>query len=297
MFVSVGRSPRKDLIGEIVENLDIPIEVFEVGALDGLPHHEIEKLKATPHENSIVSRLDDTRRIVLSKAKMTERMSEIVGAFPPGAYDLVVILSTGLFGEFESTCPTVNTQRAIESAVLSLAAAGDVVGLVQPLSRQTREIESPAFDSYQLHVTHAEEGDRASLATAILDLSACSIIVLNSVGFTEADRLMMAKASGKPIVLARRIMASAIRLLLNRPTPVLPSPSIPAEFAERLSNLTARERQVLSLAAEGLSNKAIARQLGISPKTVEIHRSNMMRKMEVSSSGALIRMVVEAGYR
>ena len=79
--------------------------------------------------------------------------------------------------------------------------------------------------------------------------------------------------------------------------PVLPSPSIPAVVAERLCNLTARERQVRSLSAEGLSNKAIARQLGISPKTVEIHRSNMMRKMEVSSSGALIRMVVEAGYR
>jgi DNA-binding NarL/FixJ family response regulator len=60
--------------------------------------------------------------------------------------------------------------------------------------------------------------------------------------------------------------------------------------------LTPRERQVLSLVAEGLSNKAIARQLGISPKTVEIHRSNVMSKMEVTSSGALIRMVVSAGH-
>ena len=68
------------------------------------------------------------------------------------------------------------------------------------------------------------------------------------------------------------------------------------EFAERVNRLTPRERQVMSLAAEGLSNKAIARQLGISPKTVEIHRSHVMAKMEVTSSAALIRLVVQAGH-
>ncbi|UIY31246.1 LuxR C-terminal-related transcriptional regulator [Neorhizobium galegae] len=65
---------------------------------------------------------------------------------------------------------------------------------------------------------------------------------------------------------------------------------------KKLLRLTPRERQVLSLVAEGLSNKAIARQLGISPKTVEIHRSNVMSKMEVTSSNALIRMVISAGH-
>ncbi|RIK88819.1 MAG: hypothetical protein DCC69_00705 [Hyphomicrobiales bacterium] len=106
---------------------------------------------------------------------------------------------------------------------------------------------------------------------------------------------MVAKASGKPVVLARRIIASAIRLLLYRPQRIS-LPGLPPEFSKRLMRLTPRERQVMSLVAEGLSNKAIARQLDISPKTVEIHRSNVMSKMEVTSSGALIRMVVSAGH-
>ncbi len=46
--------------------------------------------------------------------------------------------------------------------------------------------------------------------------------------------------------------------------------------------------------AEGLTSKAIGRQLAISPKTVEIHRSKVMGKMEVGSLGALIRLVMAA---
>jgi len=295
MFVSVGQTPRSDLIGEMLCNLDIPIEALELGALDGLTPREIDALRVRPGETSIITKLADKSRIVVSKVRIGERMARLVAGFRSNEYDLVVILSTGLFRDFESTCPTVNAQRALESAVISLAAQGSSVGLIQPLARQINELDIPALQPYRVTATHAAEGDRESLARALLDLAECEIIVLNSVSFTEADREMVAKASGKPVVLARRIIASAIRLLLYRPQRIS-LPGLPPEFSKRLMRLTPRERQVMSLVAEGLSNKAIARQLDISPKTVEIHRSNVMSKMEVTSSGALIRMVVSAGH-
>jgi len=294
MFVSVGQSPRADLIAEMLDSLDLPIEALEIGALDDLSPSEINALRVREGEASIATRLRDNSHIVISKPRIGERLAEIVAGFRPGEYDLVVILSTGLFRDFESTCPTVNAQRALESAVISLAAQGSAVGLIQPLERQIRELDIPALQPYRVTASYAPEGDRAALAQAVLDLAECEILVLNSVAFTEADREMVAKATGKPVVLARRIIASAIRLLLYRPQPVM-LPGLAPEYAERLMRLTPRERQVLSLAAEGLSNKAIARQLGISPKTVEIHRSNVMGKMGVSSSAALIRLVVAAG--
>jgi DNA-binding NarL/FixJ family response regulator len=58
------------------------------------------------------------------------------------------------------------------------------------------------------------------------------------------------------------------------------------------STLTGRERQVVQLVAEGHSNKAIARLLNISLKTVETHRSAVMRKLDLSSSAALVRYAV-----
>jgi len=58
-------------------------------------------------------------------------------------------------------------------------------------------------------------------------------------------------------------------------------------------NLTERERQVLELVVEGKSNKEIARALVISPKTVSVHRSNIMAKLGVHNSAELVRYVIE----
>ncbi|MGU3400645.1 AroM family protein [Brucellaceae bacterium D45D] len=295
MFVSVGQSPRRDLIDNILENLDVPVEPLEIGALDGLSATEVDKYRAGDGEPSIVTRMRDGADIILSKPRISERMAEIVANFQPNQFDLVVILSTGLFREFESHCPMVNAQRAMESTVISLASQGDAIGVIQPLEQQVSELDIPALGLFRVSASHAHDGDRETLAKALLDLADADIIVLNSVSFTEDDRQMVAKASGKPVVLARRLIAGAIRLLLSRPNTRVPS-GVSADFSEKLLRLTPREKQVLSLVSEGLSNKAVARQLGISPKTVEIHRANVMSKMEVTSVGALIRMVVSAGY-
>ena len=56
----------------------------------------------------------------------------------------------------------------------------------------------------------------------------------------------------------------------------------------RLNSLTPRERQVMDLVILGRSNKEIARELNISPKTVEVHRSNVMAKMKAQSLAELV---------
>jgi len=62
----------------------------------------------------------------------------------------------------------------------------------------------------------------------------------------------------------------------------------------RLDALTPRERQVLDLVIEGALNKTIADKLGISIKTVELHRSRVMEKMHAQSLAQLIQMTVRA---
>ena len=60
---------------------------------------------------------------------------------------------------------------------------------------------------------------------------------------------------------------------------------------ERVALCTPREHDVLRLLVRGLPNKGIAETLGISPRTVEIHRAHVMEKMEADSLPALVRMV------
>jgi two-component system, LuxR family, response regulator FixJ len=66
------------------------------------------------------------------------------------------------------------------------------------------------------------------------------------------------------------------------------------EAAVRLQVLTPRERDVLDGLAKGLPNKTIAYDLGISPRTVEIHRANLMTKLEVKSLSEALRIAFAA---
>ncbi len=64
------------------------------------------------------------------------------------------------------------------------------------------------------------------------------------------------------------------------------------ETPESGQTLSAREREIVQLLAEGASNKDVARALGISVKTAETHRSNIMRKMEFASLSDLVKYAV-----
>ena len=64
--------------------------------------------------------------------------------------------------------------------------------------------------------------------------------------------------------------------------------------AERLARLTAREREVLRHAAKGLHAKEIGRALGISSRTVEVHKARIMEKLEVRNIGELVRFALTA---
>ena len=67
------------------------------------------------------------------------------------------------------------------------------------------------------------------------------------------------------------------------------------EIGARVASLSPRERQVLDGLVAGLSNKAIARNYDISPRTVEVYRANLMAKMQAGSLSDLVRMAMRAG--
>lgn len=65
--------------------------------------------------------------------------------------------------------------------------------------------------------------------------------------------------------------------------------------AGNMWNLTARERQVLSFAVRGKTNNEIGNMLGISPKTADNHRTNLMRKLNVHSNAELVAFALQEG--
>jgi two-component system response regulator FixJ len=92
------------------------------------------------------------------------------------------------------------------------------------------------------------------------------------------------------------IMMDAIRraaaLLAEQPS----STANLADVQTCLGNLSDRERQVLSAVVSGQPNKVIAHELQISPRTVEVHRANVMAKMKAKSLPELVRMTLSARF-
>jgi two-component system response regulator FixJ len=95
----------------------------------------------------------------------------------------------------------------------------------------------------------------------------------------------------------RRLLQS-IRAAVDPPSPDRPlAPRDLAALKERIAGLTDRQRQVMELAASGLSNKEIGLRLGISPRTVENHRAWMMERIGARNLADLVRLVARLGSR
>ncbi len=73
------------------------------------------------------------------------------------------------------------------------------------------------------------------------------------------------------------------------------SEAVSADIASRVASLTPRERQVMQGLVSGQSNKVIARDYDISPRTVEVYRANVMTKMQAGNLSELVRFAIRAG--
>lgn len=93
---------------------------------------------------------------------------------------------------------------------------------------------------------------------------------------------------------AQEVLA-AVQAALARPEGRRKEQGASAEIQGLMARLTPREREVLGLIMAGLSNKEMARKLGLSPKTIEAHRARLYTKMRADSLADLVRKGIEGG--
>jgi two-component system response regulator FixJ len=91
------------------------------------------------------------------------------------------------------------------------------------------------------------------------------------------------------------LLLASVRSALNKEADTAKHKAQVADLHDKLAALSNRERQVLEGLVVGKANKVIAFDLGISPRTVEIYRANLMTKMAANSLSDLVRMAMTAG--
>jgi two-component system response regulator FixJ len=90
-------------------------------------------------------------------------------------------------------------------------------------------------------------------------------------------------------------LTAMIETAIHQAEPTAKSEAIAQDIAARVASLSPRERQVMEGLIAGLSNKLIARDYDISPRTIEVYRANVMTKMQANSLSELVRLAMRAG--
>jgi two-component system response regulator FixJ len=127
--------------------------------------------------------------------------------------------------------------------------------------------------------------------------SALQVIVMTGHGdvplAVEAMRIGAADFIEKPF--DDEIFIASVRMAIARQREADHGHALRSEVQRKIESLSTRERQVLEGLVAGNPNKRIAYDLGISPRTVEIYRANLMTKMQAGSLSDLVRMALLAG--
>lgn len=148
-----------------------------------------------------------------------------------------------------------------------------------------------------LEVTRRVTQLRGKTRVVVLSMHEDQAYVVESLSY-GALAYVLKDSTADDLVKAIREAAGGRRFL----SPTLSSHALAAYIESKrqtphdpLDLLTAREREVLQLAAEGRTNAEIADRLVISPRTVEIHRANAMRKLGLRNQADLVRYAIRRG--
>jgi DNA-binding NarL/FixJ family response regulator len=152
----------------------------------------------------------------------------------------------------------------------------DLLAEVQRLSPLTRKLVLTAHEN--------EEYIRAALNAG------ANGYILKDANSAELMLAIRTVSLGQQF-LCKAIASKILSGYLSGYTPGDQRPAVPAAT----QSITEREREVLTRIALGNSNKLIARELGVSPKTVEKHRSNLMRKLQLHNAAAITMFAIRNG--
>jgi DNA-binding NarL/FixJ family response regulator len=176
----------------------------------------------------------------------------------------------------------------VEAGFDVVAQAGDGASLLAAIREHQPDV---AIVDIRMPPTHTDEGLRAAEAIRAEHGTAIGILFLSQyVETTFALRLVADGAGGVGYLLKDRVedlddVADAVRRIAKGGSVI--DPEVVAQLVGRrrakvpLDDLTEREREVLSLMAEGRSNQAISDRLFLAPKTVEAHIANIFSKLEL----------------
>ncbi|MBK8225659.1 MAG: response regulator transcription factor [Flavobacteriales bacterium] len=171
----------------------------------------------------------------------------------------------------------------------------EALGMLDHLSVDVllTDLDMPEMDGFQL--TERAKAKHPALKVVVLTMHDEPALVKRALEL-GADGYLVKTAGRDEVLLAvREVMAGRKHFGSSVMEGFLRQGVEAKKGSELLKDLSEREVEVLAALAEGLGNKEIGERLFISPRTVDTHRTNLMRKLDVHNVAGLVRLAIKAG--
>ena len=213
-MITIGQSPRNDVVGEIGQLLD-QTEIVQRGCLDDLTKKQIESLNPEETEPFLVTVLRDGRSVQVSKEKTVQLLQQRIKELENKDVASIVLLCTGDFPDLESTKLLIQPGKLIRGLVEAMLTPGENLGVIVPCSEhigQTKKKWSHLNPIVEVASPYENSGGIQDAARK-LGAETVGLTVLDCIGYTRQMKQTVREITRKPVILARSLLARALREL------------------------------------------------------------------------------------
>lgn len=214
-FVTIGQSPREDIVPDLLEQITVEVDAVEFGALDGVDEDAIRALAPISEDSILYTRLRSGADVIIRKEWIADRLNQLFAEIDSAGFDLIVLLCTAEFPNLQSRTAMIDAVVDIDPLLVD----GRRLGVVLPTPGQVEELSlnryghGTAFAHYAPHAP----GDRDDeLDLAAVGLAGTQQVIMDCMAFDNDDRTRLQSKIAAPVVLARDLLGEKINITVSK---------------------------------------------------------------------------------
>jgi protein AroM len=215
-MLTIGQSPRDDLIPGLLEIFGEDFEIVEAGALDDLTYDDILGIDLNPEDYILVSRMRDGREIKITKKFVVPRLQEQLDKIESKGVRLTVVMCTGKFPQFNSNGLVVTPSEILKGIIEGSLKEGKlavVYPTVEQMPYVKRDFGRENITLYADSVSPYEPEDVEGLISR-LEKEEPDLIFLNCFGFPLELKNNVQETTGKPTIHSSSVIARVLKELI-----------------------------------------------------------------------------------
>jgi len=221
--LTIGQSPRMDIIPELKKAIGIEVEIEERGALDDLTWEEVKDLYPGPDDHILVTRMRDGKEVKIAERYIIERMKKCIDDLERSDVDFIILLCTGEFPkEITSKKLILKPSKLLENILRGILQKGvmadivpsaDQISLVEERWKRTNPNLKVIVETVSPFTGTYAEIEKVAEKIAKTD---ANLVILDCLGFNKKIKTIFRKITEKPILLPRTLLGRIAGELIER---------------------------------------------------------------------------------